>query len=131
MENIETDGKWRFWKVEANLRWRWRGCYKNFSHPIRRGLWGGRTISTTWLLQMTSNGPILGSLSILGFVFGHVSCIRGCLQFSYLLPYLVSHVTRTQNHVKSHSLHISVEIMTMGRVYWGAKSVAWICWNLH
>ena len=87
---------------------------------------GRRPFTTKWLLQM-------GSLSILGLVFGHDCSFRGRLQFWYLWPYLVSHVTRIQkeykNRINSHSLHLSpLKPTPAGRVYWEAKSEAWICY---
>ena len=56
----------------------------------------GRPSTTKWLLWMTSNHHILGFLSMLGLVFGHVCSVRGCLQFRQSWPYLLCHVTRTQ-----------------------------------
>ena len=43
--------------------------------------WGMGPLTTEWLLWMTSNRHILGSLSILGFDFCHAGSIVGCLHF--------------------------------------------------
>ena len=79
---------------------------------------------------MTTNRCFLGSLSILVSVFGHVWAFRGCLQFGSHDHILVSHVTRIQNRITLPNLHLSPWNPTpTAKVYWKAKSVAWICWN--
>ena len=77
---------------------------------------------------MTSDRRFLGSRSILGLDLAMFVLL--VLQFWQSWPYLVSHVAKTQNRINSHSLHISpLKPTPSGRLYWEAKSVAWICSN--
>jgi len=69
-------------------------CVYSFCYSLR-----GENLNyknaTKGLLRTISNHHILGSLTSLGLVFGHVCSLEGCFNLLESRPYLESHMTRT------------------------------------
>ena len=62
---------------------------------LTTGVKGGETLTTGWLLWKSSNRHIMGFLTSLTTIFGHVRSINGSIKFYESQPYMISHVTRT------------------------------------
>ena len=80
---------------------------------------------------MTSSRRILGSLSILGLNLAMFVLLEVAVSFGSHDRIWYVTWPKYKNRINSRSLHLSpLKPTPTGRVYWEAKSVAWICWNL-